>query len=117
MEAKLPWTENEIVRHYLEAKDPSGMIQILADLNGTTESRIKRILYNAGITPAKREDSKNARASRKVMLECNGISYTVEEVAKMHRLTVGTIRAKYKGRDRLVMDGHTYTVIGYHRRG
>lgn len=43
-------SKEEIVRRYKEAKKKSGMIQILAELNGTSKTEIRKVLTEFGIT-------------------------------------------------------------------
>lgn len=52
-------TDEEIVRHYRQAKDRKGSIQILADLNATSKDEIQAILERAGeIQPAEPNSGK-----------------------------------------------------------
>ena len=54
---KLPMTNEEIRREYLEAKDPKAQIRILADENLCSVGRIKDILKSEGVwEPRKYEE-------------------------------------------------------------
>lgn len=46
---KLPWTDEEIARHYRNAADQKAIIGILADLNATTRREIFAALGRQGI--------------------------------------------------------------------
>lgn len=106
----LPWGVTEIVTHYQAAKNPVEMIKILAELNATTPNRIRRVLYNAGVEPARVEPSKRQMAHTRIMLERDGCRYTVAEATWMHHLCGRTIRDRCKG-DTVELDGKVYRVI------
>lgn len=58
-------TDEEIVRHYRQAKDQKGSIQILADLNATGNDEIRAVLEKAGeIQPAEPNSEKEKQPTR-----------------------------------------------------
>ena len=58
--AKLPMTNEEIRREYLEAKDPKAQIRILADENLCSVGRIKDVLKREGVWEPRKYERKAA---------------------------------------------------------
>ena len=114
---RLPWSDEEIIRHYRAAKDPAEMIMILAELNGTTAHRIREVLAGVGINPTQSRPNERQTAHLKTVLSDQNGQYAFHEVARMHGLTVCTLRRRVKNKKKLVLDGHVYQVRSYHRRG
>lgn len=114
---RLPWSDEEIVRHYRAAKDPAEMIMILAELNGTTAHRIREVLSGVGINPPQSRPTKRQTAHLKTVLADENGQYAFRKVERMHGLTVGTLRHRVEHKKKLVLDGHVYQVRSYHRRG
>lgn len=113
--AVLPWLDEEIAAHYRSAKDHGEIIRILAELNGTTPNRIRRVLNAQGIEPERIAPTPRQMAQIKIMLEYEGDRYTVYEVARMHRMGPVTVRGMCREQERVTFGDKTYKIIRYRR--
>lgn len=115
----LPWGDTEIVMHYRAARDKAEMIKILADLNDTTPSRIRRVLINRGEMPPEPTPSRTGSVRNRVFTELvrGGERFSADEVARNIGRSRPYVLARIKGVDHAVIDGAEYRVVRYSRRG
>lgn len=115
----LPWGDTEIVMHYRAARDPAEMIKILAELNDTTPSRIRRVLINRGETPPAPTPSRTGSVRNRVFTELvrGGERFSADEVARNIGRSRPYVMTRIKGVDHAVIDGVEYRVVRYSRRG
>lgn len=79
----LQMRKNEIVRNYKSAKNPKEQIRILADLNCTSQTEIKKVLAEAGVELPQRT-SKNAK--KPINTQCEEENREVEEVKEIEQI-------------------------------
>lgn len=121
-EKEIPaWESDEIITHYKQAADKYRIIGILAELNGVSAARIKSILREAGIEPAKKVPKRRVKNNdgfcngHTVLLEREGVRYSMLQVAKMHHRGYSFVQRKCVGDVReCEIDGAKYTVL--HKR-
>lgn len=121
----LAWTEEEIVRHYNEAKDKTDMIGILADLNNVSTAQIKEVLKRAGIKlpkrtpvnkPAKTVNTGHVTPRVFYALEHDGRRYSIDEVQRICGRSRGYVVNRIKDTETSVIGGVEYNVIRYTKR-
>ncbi len=130
---QLPWSEDEIVRHYKTAKDKEGIIPILAQLNAVESSKIVRILKRHGVkvygevkeieretkvkTCRRNKGTKPRKPRVYIVLEHDGVAYSVEDVTRRIRRSVTYVKARLENVDAVTLGGVEYKIIRYKRWG
>ena len=59
-------TDGEILANFNQAKDPTGQVKILAELNATSVANIKRILMDRGVAPERLPWGRQRMAPRRI---------------------------------------------------
>lgn len=135
-EKALPWSEDEIIRHYRTAKDKAAIIPILADLNAVPQSRIRQVLRRHGIKTdtecrisrryetvreekplARKKETKPRRPKVYIVLEHDGTAYSVEDIARRIGRSVTYVKARIKDVDAVTFGGVEYKITRYEKWG
>lgn len=108
----LAWSDGEIVRHYLNAKEKWRMIGILAELNNTSYAKIKMVLKNAGIEPEKPPKRRtDCPPKTKLWLVRGGQTYTMKQIVKRCGIPYATLWRRVKNGGTVVAGGKEYKVV------
>lgn len=87
----LHMTNDEIIRSYKEAKNPSSQIKVLAELNACRKSDIEKILVDGKVLkasiPAKKAEKEAAVKAAIEKLEADGKKTTVKNIVEKTGLT------------------------------
>ena len=123
-EKPLPWTDEEIVRHYRTAKDKAAIIPILADLNAVSPSRIRQVLRRNGVKAeavSREEQRERVRKpyQQKVftLLEHDGVEYTIADIMQRIKRSQTYVTRRLEGVDTVTFDGVEYKILRYKKWG
>lgn len=120
----LPWTDDEIVRHYRTAKDKAAIIPILADLNAVTPSRIRQVLRRNGVKAEAVSREEQRERIRKpyqqkvfTVLEHDGVEYSIADIMQRIKRSQIYVTRRLEGVDTVTFDGVEYKISRYTKWG